>query len=148
MYFSSKRQQFLIDQGYAFKVITHLHGIDNYPELVFKSRKEQLELLGNVQLASKDSASYDIGNDVKGSAGDLPGVVTSKDFGSGSNFPAAMRTAGSLAALSGGSTMSYMETNKSQNRGMGKDKDASRNSLFTKRDKIVSDMKKKKQQAK
>ena len=28
MYYSTKRQQFLIDQGYSFKVITHLDGLE------------------------------------------------------------------------------------------------------------------------
>ena len=45
MFYSTKRQQFLIDQGYAFKVITHLDGLDDMPELVYKSRDEQIELL-------------------------------------------------------------------------------------------------------
>ncbi len=34
MYYSTKRQQFLIDQGYAFKVITQLDGMDNVKDLV------------------------------------------------------------------------------------------------------------------
>eukprot|EP00966_Prymnesium_polylepis_P259987 6005689-Prymnesium_polylepis.1 len=29
MYYSTKRQQFLVDQGYAFKVITNLAGMDD-----------------------------------------------------------------------------------------------------------------------
>ena len=54
MYFSSKCQQFLIDQGYSFKVITHLHGMDSHPDLVYKSCQEQLELLGSVMLACQE----------------------------------------------------------------------------------------------
>ena len=51
MFYSTKRQQFLIDQGYAFKVITHLDGLDDLPGLVYKSRDEQIELLSSVLLA-------------------------------------------------------------------------------------------------
>jgi DNA excision repair protein ERCC-3 len=116
MYFSSKRQQFLIDQGYAFKVITHLHGMDAYPNLVYRTREEQLELLSAVLLAHASAA--DLGTDVKGGSGDLRGVSTSKHF---TNFPAPIRTAGSLASLSGGSTMSYMEQNRSANRILAKE---------------------------
>lgn len=31
MYYSTKRQQFLIDQGYSFKVITELRGMEEMP---------------------------------------------------------------------------------------------------------------------
>jgi DNA excision repair protein ERCC-3 len=135
MYFSSKRQQFLIDQGYAFKVITQLHGMDTYPDLVYKTQKEQIELLSAV-LTAKATAAADFGTDIKGGAGDLPGTVTSKDFG----FPGVMRTTGSVAGLSGGSTMSYMEQNRSANRVLAKE--PKRHTLFKKRAQQVKDAKK------
>jgi DNA excision repair protein ERCC-3 len=53
MYYSTKRQQFLIDQGYAFKVITNLEGIDSDPTLVFKTKNEQLDLLKSVLLTNE-----------------------------------------------------------------------------------------------
>lgn len=136
MFYSTKRQQFLIDQGYAFKVITHLDGLEKLPELVFRTRDEQIELLSSVLLANESEA--DVGNDIRGGEGDLPGTVTSKDFGGPGKFPRAQRTTGSLSALSGGQHMSYIERAKSANRtnqaaqsGGG----ASRNKLFAKRDK-------------
>ena len=49
MYYSTKRQQFLVDQGYAFKVLTGL-GLDD--QLHFSKRDEQLELLTKVLLLS------------------------------------------------------------------------------------------------
>ena len=142
MYFSSKRQQFLIDQGYAFKVITHLHGIDAYPHLVYKTRTEQLELLSAVLLAQASAA--DLGTDIKGSSGDLPGVSTSKHF----NFPPAIRTTGSLASLSGGSTMSYMEQNRSANRALAKEAPRQQHALFKNRNKQFAEMQKKKEKLK
>ena len=113
MYYSTKRQQFLIDQGYAFKIITHLDGLENLPELVYKTQDEQIELLQSVLIANDNDA--DLGTDVRAVEGDLAGTVTSKHFG----FPAAQRTSGSLTALSGGHHMSYIEKNKSANKAIG-----------------------------
>lgn len=114
MFHSTKRQQFLIDQGHAFKVITHLDGMENMPELVYKTRDEQIELLSSVLLANEHEA--DLGTDVRGGDGDLAGTVTSKSFGFPTKTPGAQRTTGSLAALSGGQHMSYIEQNKSANK--------------------------------
>ena len=130
MYYSTKRQQFLIDQGYAFKVITHLDGLDKLPDLVYKTKDEQIELISSVLLANESEA--DLGTDVRGGEGDLPGTVTSKDFGT-ARFPVAQRTTGSLTALSGGQHMSYVEQNKSVNKKLPKEV-GSRHKLFAKRD--------------
>ena len=72
MFYSTKRQQFLIDQGYAFKVITHLDGLDDLPGLVYKSRDEQIELLSSVLLANESEA--ELGSDVRAGEGDLDAV--------------------------------------------------------------------------
>ncbi|KAF8348873.1 P-loop containing nucleoside triphosphate hydrolase protein [Amanita rubescens] len=130
MYYSTKRQQFLIDQGYAFKVITHLDGLANMPDLVYKTRDEQIELLQSVLLATESEA--DLGSDIRAGEGDLAGTVTSKDFGP-VKFPAAQRTTGSLTALSGGQHMSYVEQNKSANKKLAREA-APRHKLFAKRD--------------
>jgi DNA excision repair protein ERCC-3 len=134
MYYSTKRQQFLIDQGYAFKVITHLDGMEQQPDLVYKSRQEQIELLNNVLLANEDQA--DLGSDVRAAEGDLAGTITSKDFGMPTKALGAQRNMGTLAAMSGGTHMSYVEQNKSANRKLAKEGVAgpNRNKLFTKRD--------------
>jgi DNA excision repair protein ERCC-3 len=131
MFYSTKRQQFLIDQGYAFKVITHLDGMENQQDLVYATRDEQIELLSSVLLANESDAV--LGGDVKGSEGDLAGTVTSKDFGGpigGRGFQAVKRTTGSLTALSGAQHMSYIEQNKSANRRLAQE---SRNKPFQKR---------------
>lgn len=134
MFYSTKRQQFLIDQGYAFKVITHLDGIENQQDLVYATRDEQIELLSSVLLANESDAA--LGGDVKGSEGDLAGTVTSKDFGGPiggrGGYQAAKRTTGSLTALSGAQHMSYMEQNKSANRKLAQE---SRNKPFLKKGK-------------
>ena len=120
MYYSTKRQQFLIDQGYAFKIITHLDGLES----------EQIKLLQSVLIANDNDA--DLGTDIQAVEGDLAGTVTSKDFGP-TKFPAAQRTTGSLSALSGGQHMSYVEQNKSANKAISR-AGPSGHKLFAKRD--------------
>lgn len=78
MFHSTKRQQFLVDQGYAFKVVTHLEGLNEDPDLVFKTREEQIELLSSVLLAHDSDG--DIGVGYKGAEGDLAGTLTPEDF--------------------------------------------------------------------
>jgi DNA excision repair protein ERCC-3 len=136
MFYSTKRQQFLIDQGYSFKVITALEGMKDMPDLVYRSRDEQIELISSVLLA-KDSEA-DLGTDVRGGEGDLAGTITSKDFGGpagggkATGYQAAKRTTGSLSALSGGQHISYMEQNKSANKKIAKEP-VPRHKLFAKR---------------
>jgi len=128
MYYSTKRQQFLIDQGYAFKVITHLEGLEQMPDLVYKSKHERIELLNAVMMENESSA--DLGTDVRASEGDLAGTVTSKDFGRIPGANRAKRTTGSMAALSGGQHMSYVEQNKSANRKLTKTAPPERHKIF------------------
>lgn len=40
MYYSTKRQQFLIDQGYSFKVITELRGMEEMPSIYYSPRAD------------------------------------------------------------------------------------------------------------
>ena len=133
MFYRTKRQQFLIDQGYAFKVITHLDGLEDLPDLVYKTRDEQIELISAVLLANESEA--DLGSDVRGGEGDLAGTITSKDFGMPGKFPSVHRSTGSLAALSGGQHMSYIEQNKSANKKLARENQQPRHKLFMKRDK-------------
>lgn len=131
MFYSTKRQQFLIDQGYSFKVITHLDGLEDLPDLVYKTKDEQIELISSVLLANESEA--ELGSDIRASEGDLSGTITSKDFGP-AKFPTVQRTTGSLTALSGAQHMSYMEQNKSANKKLARDA-PQRHKLFSKRDK-------------
>lgn len=133
MYYSTKRQQFLVDQGYSFKVITELQGIQHMPDLIFRTRSEQIELLSSVLILGDDAA--DVGTDLMGSewADDVRFAADgtsneSKMFGA---VPRAARSAGSLGALSGAQHMSYSERNRSQNKALS-NKD--RHLLFRKKD--------------
>lgn len=112
MYYSSKRQGFLIDQGYAFKVITELHGIDKMDGLVFAQKDEQLSLLEKVLNAGQEDwmtqdqyMKKNNGRHIKKTASAQPKLLTSA-------APAQRYTA-KLEALSGGQHLSYQEQNKS-----------------------------------
>ncbi|EGS17647.1 DNA repair helicase-like protein [Thermochaetoides thermophila DSM 1495] len=110
MYYSSKRQAFLVDQGYAFKVITHLANIEQTPDLAFSTPQEVRELLQRTLVDNEKGAEEDVETDDlfgrtgrKKKAGALSGV---------------RRTAGMLSELSGGQDMAYIEQNKAANRAL------------------------------
>ena len=101
MYYSSKRQAFLVDQGYAFKVITHLQGIENLPGLAYASPGERRELLQEVMLQNETSADVEkIDDDVFGIRSNGP-----RSKGRGVAQKGTKRTAGLLSDLSGGQDM-------------------------------------------
>jgi DNA excision repair protein ERCC-3 len=52
MFYSSKRQQFLVDQGYTFNIITGIPEMYKDDNRVYKSRSQQKELLVSVLLSS------------------------------------------------------------------------------------------------
>lgn len=119
MYYSTKRQQFLIDQGYAFRVITHLTGQEKLPDLVYRTQAEQIELLQSVLIANESDA--DLGNDMRGdeweeerrggSSNNKGAGLKSKGKGKAMAInptPKAERSTGTLSALSGGQHMSYI----------------------------------------
>lgn len=135
MFYSTKRQQFLIDQGYAFRVITHLVGMEDMPGLVYKSQAEQIELLQSVLIANESDA--DLGSDLQGTefGGGARRGGGGGGGGSGPSMNAAVakasRTTGSLNALSGAQHMSYIERNRSVNKSLNKEQ--GRHKLFQKR---------------
>lgn len=53
MAYSRKRQRFLVNQGYSYKVITELKGMDQEPDLYYGTREEQGMLLQQVLAASE-----------------------------------------------------------------------------------------------
>lgn len=99
MYFSTKRQRFLVEQGYSFKVVTKIQGMDEESELLFSSKKEQLEMLEKVLKASDADADEEA---------DLSGAFDSPSSGMVS------RKSGSMASMSGGDDMLYLEVKKNK----------------------------------
>lgn len=111
MYYSTKRQAFLVDQGYAFKVITHLHGMSELPDLAYASVSERRELLQQVLLQNEDAAGIEAGDDAENFVG-RGQVDVSKKAGKAK----ARRAPGSLASLAGGEDMAYVEYNRNKNK--------------------------------
>jgi DNA excision repair protein ERCC-3 len=125
MFYSSKRQAFLVDQGYAFKVITHLQGIENLPGLAFSTPFDRRELLQNVMIQNEGAF------DAEQISGDLFGYNGGAGRSSSQKKANARRTAGTLSELSGGQDMAYIEQNRSKNKELKKEKKAS-NPFFRK----------------
>lgn len=95
VYFTSKRQQFLIDQGYSYKVIPSLlDGADD--SLMLTSRDDQINLLAAVLHASEAEAANEIIEQVDN-------IETS------AKKSTTKRSVGSMAALSGAQGLKYME---------------------------------------
>lgn len=107
MYYSTKRQAFLVDQGYAFKVITHLHGMEDLPDLAYLSARERRELLQEVLLKNEDLAGIEAGDDADNFVG----------RGNTSVFrQKGTRATALLAGLAGGEDMAYVEHLRSKNK--------------------------------
>jgi DNA excision repair protein ERCC-3 len=109
MYYSTKRQAFLVDQGYAFKVITHLSGMEQLPNLAYSTPRERRELLQQVLLQNEDAANIDVGDDIDTN-------FISKERRQKLEQSQATRSAGSLAGLAGGEDMAYVEYKKDKNK--------------------------------
>ncbi|XP_015939445.1 general transcription and DNA repair factor IIH helicase subunit XPB1 [Arachis duranensis] len=120
MYYSTKRQQFLIDQGYSFKVITSLPPPDEGPRLSYHHLDDQLALLSKVLSAGDDAV----------------GLEQLEEDTDEIALRHARRSQGSMSAMSGAKGMVYMEysTGKGKAPVKSKPKDPSkRHHLFRKR---------------
>ncbi|CAF0714328.1 unnamed protein product [Brachionus calyciflorus] len=108
MYFSAKRQRFLINQGYSYKVINRLGHLEN-ENLFYSKKEEQQELLQKVLMANESEADEeDIPSNVRSTAG-------SQVF----------RSQGTLSSLSGGDEGLYAEVRRGQS-----SKEKNRHPLF------------------
>ncbi|KAJ8946723.1 hypothetical protein NQ318_020817 [Aromia moschata] len=99
MNYSRKRQRFLVNQGYSYKVITKLAGMDEEPDLLYKTREEQGQLLQQVLAAS----------DIDCEDERIPGEGGPRSGGS------VTRRVGNLASLSGADDAVYYEYKKPAN---------------------------------
>ncbi|KAI9901877.1 hypothetical protein N3K66_003694 [Trichothecium roseum] len=126
MYYSSKRQAFLVDQGYAFKVITQLNNMESQANLAYATPTERRELLQQVLVENESTANAedamadDLFHDKRGNQG------------RNRKKPTARRVAGTLGELSGGQDMAYVEQNKSANAALKKKKGAGKSDFFKK----------------
>ncbi|AAS53651.1 AFR280Wp [Eremothecium gossypii ATCC 10895] len=109
MYYSTKRQAFLVDQGYAFKVITHLNGMESLPNLAYASARERRELLQEVLLKNEEAAGIEIGEDSENFVGRGAGAIKRMKS-------KAVKGEGSLAGLAGGEDIAYLEYSSNKNK--------------------------------
>ncbi|KAJ3311263.1 hypothetical protein HDV04_004172 [Boothiomyces sp. JEL0838] len=89
MYYATKRQQFLIDQGYEFKIITNIQGMEDG---VYQHLSEELSLLNTV-LLSLETQEFEEGEEEDE-------MNPSFEF---------TRLESKISSLSGGDSMAYME---------------------------------------
>uniref|UniRef100_H2V485 General transcription and DNA repair factor IIH helicase/translocase subunit XPB n=1 Tax=Takifugu rubripes TaxID=31033 RepID=H2V485_TAKRU len=94
MAYSTKRQRFLVDQGYSFKVITKLAGMEE-EDLMLSSRDEHQQLLQKVLAASDLDAEEEV---VAGEVGKKS--IENKQFS---------RRTGTMSSMSGADDTVYME---------------------------------------
>jgi DNA excision repair protein ERCC-3 len=71
MQFSVQRQSFLVDQGYAFKTITKLNGLEDMPGLDFNTEEERARLL-RATVKDHSPRTDDKGNDAGRNTRDKP----------------------------------------------------------------------------
>ncbi|RMC18683.1 hypothetical protein DUI87_04579 [Hirundo rustica rustica] len=98
MAYSTKRQRFLVDQGYSFKVITKLAGMEE-EELSFSTKEEQQQLLQKVLQASDLDAEEEV---VAGEYGSKSAQVS--------------RRPGTMSSMSGADDTVYMEYHSSRSK--------------------------------
>jgi len=93
--FSRKRQRFLVNQGYSYKVITHLAGMEQDPDLLYRTKEEQGKMLQQVLSAA----------DIDAEEERVPGEI------GGRPAPFGRRT-GTMASMSGADDNVYMESRR------------------------------------
>ncbi|KAK5101078.1 DNA repair helicase RAD25 [Lithohypha guttulata] len=108
MAYSAKRQAFLVDQGYSFKTITHLKGMQELPGLLYRDPRERMELLSDVMLQSEDAAKEE---SIKGNLWSDMSTNQKKSLGRSAGV---RRTAASLADMGGGGIMAPLYTERAR----------------------------------
>lgn len=96
MHYSQKRQRFLVNQGYSYKVITKLAGMDE-DDLAYATKEEQAHLLQKVLAASDTDADEE------------RLVGEPHEPSSGRSTPQIVRRVGSMSSMSGADDAVYME---------------------------------------
>ncbi|KAF9418994.1 hypothetical protein HW555_004321 [Spodoptera exigua] len=97
MAYSRKRQRFLVNQGYSYKVITELKGMDQEPDLLYGTREEQGLLLQQVLAASETECEEE------------------REGGVGGAGSGVARRAGALSSLAGADDALYLEHRRNAN---------------------------------
>ncbi|KAM9011064.1 general transcription and DNA repair factor IIH helicase/translocase subunit XPB [Ara ararauna] len=101
MAYSTKRQRFLVDQGYSFKVVTKFAGMEE-EQLSFSTKEEEEQLLQKVLQASDLDAEEEV---VAGEYGSKSAQVS--------------RRTGTMSSMSGADDTVYMEYHSSRSKASG-----------------------------
>ncbi len=108
MYYATKRQQFLVDQGYEFKIITNIadgESADNF----YSTLDQQLSLLNTVLLSSESDL-------IEEEPEDAEIVITTSDDYQREELAFTRTTSSTLASLSGTDSMAYLEFKRGKRR--------------------------------
>ncbi|CAN0081955.1 unnamed protein product [Ascophyllum nodosum] len=100
MYYSSKRQQYLVDQGYTFKVVTDLANAAERGQSKLPDRQSELRVLRDTLMAKTEQEEQDEKKTL---------TRDEEDIGEGSVRGTVMRRKGNFGALSGADGSRYME---------------------------------------
>ncbi|RMZ79810.1 hypothetical protein DV738_g3118, partial [Chaetothyriales sp. CBS 135597] len=125
MVYSAKRQAFLVDQGYAFKTITHLAGMEKLPDLKYVDLRSRLELLADVKMKTDTDAEVEAVKDdnwshLSSRGGNKTGIQQT-----GHSGPLVKRQAINMADIAGGGIMApiYAERDRSRKKQQGAQSD-------------------------
>ncbi len=104
MHYSRKRQQFLVDQGYAFKVITTLtDGMEDDGRLAYGTLETRNDLLATI-IAARAGEAGRLDDEDGAIDDDGTGPAGAREGGGG-----VKRRAASMSELSGAGTLGYLE---------------------------------------
>ena len=119
MFFSSKRQQFLINQGYEFKVISNIESMLD-ENSVYMKRADELSLLNTVLLCSiTELEEQEASNDVaENSESDETRSLPSENSSDEEEISYIRKTSETMKVISGGDSLEYMEFNRGTSSGM------------------------------
>ncbi|KAJ3229847.1 hypothetical protein HDU81_004967 [Chytriomyces hyalinus] len=124
VFYCSKRQQFLIDQGYSYDIITRMEGMETVAPLVYSTLNQRLELLATILVSNDMVDLREIEEDGDEDALALFGItrddaIDGDHAGSGKRRRSSGLAAGSVVqsmtsmkSLSGADNMAYIEQNR------------------------------------
>lgn len=113
MHFARKRQRFLANQGYTYKVVATFEGMDK-EDLMYSTKEEQHQLLQQVMTANDTDAEEE---KVAGEPGyGAAGGASSSGRPSGSGNPAYGRRNVNMSSITGADDNTYIEYKSSKQR--------------------------------
>jgi DNA excision repair protein ERCC-3 len=107
MFFSTKRQQYLVDQGYTFKVVQDLCDRADKESSLLKTTTQEMDLLGKILSFTCDELDREEDQAIAASRGEDEGDTAAGGGGAGRS--GAQRRSSTLSAISGGDGTLYAE---------------------------------------